>query len=79
MTRAALSRFNFCTAFRLVKGHTRHEWPGLLIEQARRPLAHLELAVTEVAQEVRYETTSSFAAAFRKVTGTSPTTFRRTI
>lgn len=73
-----LSRFHFCTAFRQATGHTPHEWlVGLRIEQARRLLAHPELAVTEVALAVGYETPSSFAAAFRKITGTTPTAFRR--
>jgi AraC family transcriptional regulator len=75
-----LSRFHFCTAFRQATGRTPHEWlVALRIEQARRLLAHPELAVTEVALAVGYETPSSFAAAFRKVTGTTPSAFRRMI
>ncbi|MCW6533120.1 AraC family transcriptional regulator [Sphingomonas sp. MMSM20] len=75
-----LSRFHFCTAFRQATGRTPHEWlVTLRIEHARRLLAHPELAVTEVALAVGYETPSSFAAAFRKATGTTPSAFRRAI
>ncbi len=75
-----LSRFHFCTAFRQATGHTPHEWfVGLRMEQARRLLAHPELTVTEVALAVGYETPSSFAAAFRKVIGTTPSAFRRAL
>lgn len=75
-----LSRFHFCGAFRQATGHTPHAWlVSLRIEQARKLLAHPELAVTEIALAVGYETPSSFAAAFRKVTGTTPSAFRRAI
>lgn len=75
-----LSRFHFCTAFRQATGRTPHEWlVTLRIEHARRLLSHPELAITEVALAVGYETPSSFAAAFRKATGTTPSAFRRAI
>lgn len=75
-----LSRFHFCTAFRQATGSTPHAWlVTLRIEQARQLLAHRELPVTEVALAVGYETPSSFAAAFRKVTGTTPSAFRHAL
>lgn len=73
-----LSRFHFCTAFRHATGSTPHAWlVTLRIERARQLLGHPELPVTEVALAVGYETPSSFAAAFRKVTGTTPSAFRQ--
>lgn len=73
-----LSRFHFCTAFRQAAGSTPHAWlVGLRMERARQLLAHLELPITEIALAVGYETPSSFAAAFRKATGLTPSTYRR--
>lgn len=75
---AGLSRFHFCTAFRLATGSTPHEClVRLRIERARQLLANPALPVTDIALAVGYETPSSFAAAFRKVTGTTPTAYRR--
>ncbi|EHK55659.1 helix-turn-helix domain-containing protein [Allomesorhizobium alhagi] len=74
---AGLSRFHFCTAFRQATGSTPHAWlVNLRIERARQLLAHPELPVTEIALAVGYETPSSFAAAFRKITGVTPSAFR---
>jgi len=73
-----LSRFHFCTAFRLATGRTPHEWlTGLRIERARQLLADPGLSVTKIALSVGYKTPSAFAASFRKVAGVTPTAFRR--
>jgi AraC family transcriptional regulator len=74
----SLSRFHFGTAFRLATGCTPHEW--LVTERIQRAQAMLRdplLPVTEVALAVGYQTPSSFAAAFRKMLGITPTEFRR--
>jgi AraC family transcriptional regulator len=42
-------------------------------------LATTDLPVTAVALAVGYQTPSSFAASFRKLTGTTPTVFRKAI
>lgn len=77
---AGLSRFHFCTAFRQATGSTPHEWlVRLRIERARQLLADPALPVTDIALSVGYETPSSFAAAFRKLTGTTPTAYRRSL
>lgn len=73
-----LSRFHFCTAFRLATGRTPHEWlMALRIQEAQRLLTHPEMKITEIALAVGYQTPSSFAAAFRKVARMTPTEFRR--
>ncbi|MFS8980744.1 AraC family transcriptional regulator [Cupriavidus necator] len=75
-----LSRFHFCTAFREATGSTPHEWlVRLRIERARQLLADPALPVTDIGLAVGYETPSSFAAAFRKLTGTTPTAYRRSL
>ena len=73
-----LSRFHFCTAFRQATGHTPYQWLTMQrIGRARDLLADPKLTVTDVALAVGYETPSAFAASFRKVTGASPSHFRR--
>lgn len=75
---AGLSRFHFCTAFRLATGQTPHEWlTHERIERARALLAQPKATVTEVALAVGYGTPSAFAAAFRRITGMTPSAFRR--
>lgn len=73
-----LSRFHFCTAFRLATGYTPHEWlVAQRMEEALKLLADPALRITEIAFAVGYETPSSFAASFRKAVGVTPTEFRR--
>jgi AraC family transcriptional regulator len=73
-----LSRFHFCTAFRLATGRTPHEWlTQARIERAQAMLTEPGAAITEVALAVGYSTPSAFTAAFRRVTGTTPSEFRR--
>lgn len=72
-----LSRFHFCTAFRQATGSTPHNWlVQLRVERARQLLSDPKLPITDIALAVGYETPSSFAASFRKVTGATPTAYR---
>lgn len=76
----SLSRFHFATAFRLATGRTPHDWlVGERIAHAQVLLANAERPVTEIALAVGYATPSSFAAAFRKVTGATPSEYRRAL
>lgn len=72
-----LSRFHFCTAFRMATGKTPHEW---LVTQriglAKKLLEDRALNITEVSLAVGYGTPSAFTAAFRKNVGCTPTDFR---
>ncbi len=75
-----LSRFHFCTAFRLAIGTTPYKWLlARRIDRAKELLADLSLSVTEVALTVGYDTPSAFSASFRKVAGVTPTEFRRSL
>lgn len=73
-----LSRFHFCSAFKLATGQTPHEWLTLLrIAEAKRLLATTDTPVTDVALAVGYQTPSAFATSFRRLSGTTPSAFRR--
>jgi AraC family transcriptional regulator len=76
----SLSRFHFCTAFRMATGHTPHEWLTVQrIQRAKALLTNPKLAITHVALAVGYQTPSAFAATFRKIAGVTPTEFRRSL
>jgi AraC family transcriptional regulator len=49
------------------------------IERAKSLLAERKLSVTEIGFDVGFSETSSFIAAFRKVTGETPTEYRRSL
>jgi AraC-like DNA-binding protein len=75
-----LSRFHFCTAFRISTGHTPHEWlTRQRIAHAKKLLRDGKLRITDIALVVGYETPSSFSANFHKVVGLTPSEFRRRI
>jgi AraC family transcriptional regulator len=75
-----LSRFHFCTAFRLATGRTPYEWLTCLrMDRARGLLADPALRIIDVALAVGYQTPSAFAASFRRAVGVTPTEFRRTL
>ena len=75
-----LSPYHFCRAFKQsfdVPPHRYHK--GRRIERAKALLAKPELSVTDVALEVGFSETSSFTTAFRRLTGHTPTNYRRSL
>lgn len=75
-----LSRFHFCTAFRLATGETPREWLiARRIERACKLLAQPSMTITKVGLAVGYATPSAFAASFHKRTGMTPSEFRRAL
>jgi AraC family transcriptional regulator len=49
------------------------------IDHAKTLLARPTCSVTEIALTVGFSETSSFTAAFRKATGSTPTAYRRSL
>jgi AraC family transcriptional regulator len=75
-----LSRFYFCTAFRLATGRKPHEWLTIArMERARTLLKDRSLRIVDIGLAVGYQTPSAFTAAFRKVVGKTPSAFRRQV
>lgn len=73
-----LSRFHFCTAFRLATGRTPYELLiSLRIDRARELLGDQRMRVTDIALAVGYKTPSAFASAFHRIVGTTPSNYRR--
>jgi len=77
---ARLSPFHFCRAFKQsfsVPPHRYHT--SQCIEQAKVMLAERKHSVTEVGLTVGFSETSSFTAAFRKITGLTPSRYHRAL
>lgn len=74
-----VSAYHFCRAFKRSTGETPHEWlTRHRIERAKSLLArHPDMPLTQVALCIGYSTQSAFATAFRRVTGTTPSVWRR--
>lgn len=72
-----LSRFHFCSAFRVATGSTPHEMlTRLRIDEPCRLLASSNQSISEIALSVGFQTPSAFAARFRKAVGLTPREFR---
>jgi AraC family transcriptional regulator len=50
---------------------------GRRIERAKALLANPSASITEIALDIGFSGTSAFSAAFHKMTGQTPTEFRR--
>jgi AraC family transcriptional regulator len=75
-----LSPYYFCRAFKQSFGIPPHRYhTSRRIEHAKILLAKLAPSVTDIGLTVGFSETSSFTAAFRKTTGLTPTTYRRSL
>jgi AraC family transcriptional regulator len=77
---AQLSAFHFARAFKQSFGMPPHRYhTSLRIERAKSLLAQPDLSVTEIAANLGFSETSSFSATFRKLTGRTPSDYRRSL
>jgi AraC family transcriptional regulator len=75
---AGLSRFHFCRAFKESTGLSPHAWLRQhRLEQAMNTLRDTDASIVSVAAELGYASQTAFAAAFRKLTGETPSDWRR--
>jgi AraC family transcriptional regulator len=75
-----LSPYYFCRAFKRSVGLPPHRYHNnRRIEHAKTLLANPASSVTEIALELGFSETSSFTAAFRRATGTTPTAYCRSL
>ncbi|WP_244069237.1 AraC family transcriptional regulator [Bradyrhizobium sp. Ce-3] len=77
-TDAGLSRFHFCRAFKDSTGLSPHAWLRQhRLEQAMNMLRDTDASVVSIAAALGYGSQTAFAAAFRKLTGETPSDWRR--
>lgn len=75
---AGLSRSHFCRAFKESTGLSPHAWlRQYRLEQAMHMLRDTETSIVSVAAELGYASQTAFAAAFRRLTGETPSDWRR--
>ncbi|KAA0069889.1 AraC family transcriptional regulator [Tardiphaga sp. P9-11] len=75
-----LSRFHFCRAFKESTGLSPHAWLRQhRLEQAMNMLRDTDTSVVSVAAALGYASQTAFAAAFRKLTGETPSDWRRRV
>jgi AraC family transcriptional regulator len=77
---AQLSPYHFARAFKQSFGMPPHRYhTSRRMERAKTLLAEPQLSVTEIELDVGFSEASSFTAAFRRLTGQTPTDYRRTL
>ncbi|OCK60631.1 AraC family transcriptional regulator [Bradyrhizobium sp. LMTR 3] len=77
---AGLSRFHFCRAFKESTGLSPHAWlRQYQLEQAMNMLRDTDDSIVSIAAALGYSSQTAFAAAFRKLTGETPSDWRRHI
>jgi len=73
-----LSPYHFLRSFKQSFGEPPHRyWTRRRIERAKTLLADPRAPITEIAFDVGYGGTSAFSASFRRLTGLTPTEYRR--
>jgi AraC family transcriptional regulator len=75
---AGISRFHFCRAFKESTGLSPHTWlRQRRLERAKAMLRDPSMPIVFIAAELGYGSQTAFAAAFRRLTGETPTDWRR--
>jgi AraC family transcriptional regulator len=77
---ARLSPYHFLRSFKRSFGMPPHRYhANCRIERAKQLLTNRELSVTRIALDVGFSETSTFSAAFHKLTGQAPSRYRRNL
>jgi AraC family transcriptional regulator len=73
-----LSPYHLVRSFKRSFGEPPHRyWTGRRIERAKALLANPRASITEIALDVGFSGTSAFSTTFHRITGRTPTDYRR--
>ena len=76
-TMASLSTFHFIRAFRAAFGQTPHQYlRDRRLARAKELLVTTPQPVTEICDQIGFQSLGSFSSLFRRVTGETPAEFR---
>jgi AraC-like DNA-binding protein len=76
-SRANLSPYHFIRIFRAAFGQTPHQYlRAKRIERAKELLVTTPLPITEICDQVGFQSLGSFCTLFRRLTGETPAEFR---
>jgi AraC family transcriptional regulator len=77
---ARLSPYHFCRSFKRSFGMPPHRYHATRrIERAKQLLMNRGLSVTTIGLDVGFSDTSTFTAAFHRLTGQTPSHYRRNL
>ena len=77
---ARLSPYHFCRSFKQSFGVPAHRYHiNRRIERAKQLLGNRELSITGIALKIGFSDTSTFSATFHRLTGVTPSCYRRSI
>src|SRR5712672_1211535 len=75
-----LSPYHFSPSLKISFGMPPHRYHALRrVERAKQLLANHEVPITAIALDIGFSDTSTFTAAFHRLTGQTPTSYRRNL
>jgi YesN/AraC family two-component response regulator len=75
---AAMSKFHFCRCFKEFTGRTVREFVGRLrVARAQELLRQSDRSITDACLDSGFNDLTHFARTFRRITGTSPSAYRK--
>jgi AraC-like DNA-binding protein len=75
--RCALSPYHFIRAFRAAFGVTPHQYlRARRLDRAKELLVTTPLPVTEICDQIGFQSLGSFSSLFRRITGETPAEYR---
>lgn len=74
---ATFSKYHFIRLFKSIYGKTPHHYLTQVRINAARELLKKNISVTEVCDSVGFDSVTSFAGLFKKLTGFSPSSYQQ--